>query len=237
MNTAREFHLTAYDAEYLDIARIHQLPLTTLDRRLEEAAMGAGISMLRRRRPISDTPNPSLAPPESPETAAIPASIPEQRSRNFRPQRSVMHRELMLVTRRISLPKAYARVRAIVTQHVIGHINETQFVHVAVVIAHDPLQSIHACFLRRHAMTHILHNRVCARDLDVLFPGSGSSGGPYILIGVATRSDDGRIAAPAGSLKANPLVVVIARHLALLISTEQWIVPVGENRTRRTAAS
>jgi predicted nucleic acid-binding protein len=47
MNTAREFHLTAYEAEYLDSARIQQLPLATLGRRLEEAAMWAGISMLR----------------------------------------------------------------------------------------------------------------------------------------------------------------------------------------------
>jgi predicted nucleic acid-binding protein len=45
-NTAREFHLTAYDGEYLDTASAHQLPLATLDRRLEEAAMRAGISLL-----------------------------------------------------------------------------------------------------------------------------------------------------------------------------------------------
>ena len=47
IGTAREFQLTAYDAEYLDTARIHQLPLATLDRRLEEAAKRANVPLLR----------------------------------------------------------------------------------------------------------------------------------------------------------------------------------------------
>lgn len=45
--TAREFQLTAYDAEYLDTARINQLPIATLDRRLEEAAARAGVHLVR----------------------------------------------------------------------------------------------------------------------------------------------------------------------------------------------
>jgi len=45
--TARECQLTAYDAEYLDTARIQQLPLATLDRHLEEAAVQAGVPLLR----------------------------------------------------------------------------------------------------------------------------------------------------------------------------------------------
>jgi predicted nucleic acid-binding protein len=44
--TAREFRLTAYDAEYLDTARAAQLPLATLDRNLEEAAVNAGVPLL-----------------------------------------------------------------------------------------------------------------------------------------------------------------------------------------------
>ena len=43
--TAREFRLTAYDAEYLDTARILQLPLATLDRRLKEAAAQARVPL------------------------------------------------------------------------------------------------------------------------------------------------------------------------------------------------
>lgn len=43
--TAREFRLTAYDAEYLDTARILQLPLATLDRRLQEAAAQARVPL------------------------------------------------------------------------------------------------------------------------------------------------------------------------------------------------
>ena len=44
--TARKFQLTAYDAEYLDTARIQQLPLATLDRQLEQAAVRAGVQVL-----------------------------------------------------------------------------------------------------------------------------------------------------------------------------------------------
>lgn len=47
ISTAREFQLTAYDADYLDTARIHQLPLATLDRRLEEAAARARVPLVR----------------------------------------------------------------------------------------------------------------------------------------------------------------------------------------------
>jgi predicted nucleic acid-binding protein len=45
--TAREFRLTAYDAEYLDLARDQQLSIATLDRGLEEAAVRAGVRVLR----------------------------------------------------------------------------------------------------------------------------------------------------------------------------------------------
>lgn len=45
--TAREFQLTAYDAEYLDTARINQLPIATLDRRLKEAATRASVHLVR----------------------------------------------------------------------------------------------------------------------------------------------------------------------------------------------
>jgi predicted nucleic acid-binding protein len=46
MTTARQFQLTAYDAEYLDTARIQQLPLATLDRQLEKAALQSGLQVL-----------------------------------------------------------------------------------------------------------------------------------------------------------------------------------------------
>jgi predicted nucleic acid-binding protein len=45
--TAQQFRLTAYDAEYLDTARLQQLPLATLDRQLEAAAVQAGIALVR----------------------------------------------------------------------------------------------------------------------------------------------------------------------------------------------
>jgi predicted nucleic acid-binding protein len=45
--TARAFHLSAYDAVYLDLARRERLPLATLDDRLRNAAAHAGVELLR----------------------------------------------------------------------------------------------------------------------------------------------------------------------------------------------
>lgn len=45
--SARQFQLTASDAEYLDTARLQQLPLATLDRKLEQAATQAGVQLVR----------------------------------------------------------------------------------------------------------------------------------------------------------------------------------------------
>ena len=44
--TARTFQLSAYDALYLDIARVEQLPLATLDHALRAAAPRAGVELL-----------------------------------------------------------------------------------------------------------------------------------------------------------------------------------------------
>jgi len=46
MATARQLGLTAYDAEYLGTARAQRLPLATLDRQLEKAALQVGIPVL-----------------------------------------------------------------------------------------------------------------------------------------------------------------------------------------------
>lgn len=44
---ARTFHLSAYDAVYLDVARREGLPLATLDEQLKAAAPKAGVRLLR----------------------------------------------------------------------------------------------------------------------------------------------------------------------------------------------
>jgi len=46
ITTARECHLTAYDAAYLVLAREQQLPIATLDRGLAEAAKRIGVPLL-----------------------------------------------------------------------------------------------------------------------------------------------------------------------------------------------
>lgn len=45
--TARAFHLSAYGAVYLDLARRNRLPLATLDERLRAAAGQGGVELVR----------------------------------------------------------------------------------------------------------------------------------------------------------------------------------------------
>jgi predicted nucleic acid-binding protein len=47
VGTARTFHLTAYDAVYLEVSIRHKLPLATLDQRLRAAAHKAGVEVIR----------------------------------------------------------------------------------------------------------------------------------------------------------------------------------------------
>ena len=42
---SREFKLSGYDAQYLELARRHQLPLATLDKDLRKAARKAGVAI------------------------------------------------------------------------------------------------------------------------------------------------------------------------------------------------
>src|SRR5258708_2082958 len=50
-------------------------------------------------------------------------------------------------------------------------------------------------------MPHVLDNGVSSGNFDVLFPGAGCTCRSHILIGVAARADDWRIAAPPGQLE------------------------------------
>jgi predicted nucleic acid-binding protein len=44
---AREYRLSAYDAAYLDVAVRHEIPLATLDRDLQKAALAAGVKIFK----------------------------------------------------------------------------------------------------------------------------------------------------------------------------------------------
>ena len=45
MSLARERNLTVYDAAYLELAKREGLPLATLDRALEKAALAEGVAL------------------------------------------------------------------------------------------------------------------------------------------------------------------------------------------------
>lgn len=45
LNTAREFHLSAYDGVYLETARAEGIPLATLDKSLRSAAVRARVEV------------------------------------------------------------------------------------------------------------------------------------------------------------------------------------------------
>src|SRR5215471_20048810 len=97
-------------------------------------------------------------------------------------------------------PHGNTGVGAVFAQDVVMHADVPDPVHVAVVIADDAFQGVHPRFLRCHAMAHILHDGVRARDLDVLLAAAGSSGGAHVLVAIAAGADDGRIAAASGQL-------------------------------------
>ena len=46
LNLADQFHLTVYDATYLELARRRMLPLATLDQELRTAATAIGVTVL-----------------------------------------------------------------------------------------------------------------------------------------------------------------------------------------------
>jgi predicted nucleic acid-binding protein len=46
LNLADHFHLTVYDAAYLELARRRMLPLATLDQELQTAATAIGVTVL-----------------------------------------------------------------------------------------------------------------------------------------------------------------------------------------------
>src|SRR4029077_6636253 len=99
---------------------------------------------------------------------------------------------------RTTLPQRHAGVGSVLAQDVVGHIHEVELTHVIVVVAGDALEGFEAGFERRHAVPHVLDNRVRSGDLDVLLSAAGGACGAYVLIGVATGPDDGRIAAASG---------------------------------------
>jgi len=55
LDLAREHELSSYDATYLDLAIREGLPLATLDRRLEAAAVRAGVPLVEAPGPSQDT--------------------------------------------------------------------------------------------------------------------------------------------------------------------------------------
>lgn len=48
LTLAREYHLSSYDASYLDLAMREGIPLATQDRRLQEAAKQTGVTLYLR---------------------------------------------------------------------------------------------------------------------------------------------------------------------------------------------
>src|SRR6202011_1549788 len=131
--------------------------------------------------------------------------------------RAVMDGNLVPVTLRVSLPQGNARIGSVLAQDVVGHVNETQPVQVSVVVAHNALEGVQAGFLRGHAMAHVFDNSVRARDLDVLFAASGGTSRAHVLIGVAARADDRRIAAASRQLEGKTARCRAAGNLSLIV--------------------
>src|SRR5215469_17672994 len=106
-------------------------------------------------------------------------------------------------------------VDTIVAQDVIRHVRVGQLVHVAVVVADDALQGVHAGLFGRHTVPHVFDDGVCADDLDVLFAVASGPCGTDVLITVATCANDRRVARASGDLPRQAAGCGRTRHLAL----------------------
>ncbi len=114
---------------------------------------------------------------------------------------SVMDGDRVRLFLGIPLPQRDAGVGAIFAEDIVGHVDELEFAHIIVVIAHDALERVHASFERRHAAAHVFDDSVGAGDFDVLLAAARRARRAYILIGVASGADDGRITATAGEFE------------------------------------
>ena len=116
-----------------------------------------------------------------------------------------------------SLPTATRLRTHRLSAKVIRHIDKAEFVHVVVVVTHDALKRIHARFLRRHAVPQVFYDGVRSRHSDVLFPAAGRARRPNVLIGIAARADDRRVARIARKLERQAAGRGSSGNLALLV--------------------
>src|SRR6185437_13400739 len=128
-----------------------------------------------------------------------------------------MHRELQRLPRRRVAPQTHSGVLPVATKYEIDHLDVAQPSHVMVEVAHNALQHFESSLLRRHTTTHVLNNAVRTGDFDVLLSASSRACRANVLIAVAARSDDGRIAHPARKLPRCATRRGCARHLAFFI--------------------
>src|SRR5215469_9905622 len=114
-------------------------------------------------------------------------------------------------------PHTYARIGPIFAQDVIDHADVFHLSHIIVVIAGNSFERIHPRFFRRHSLSHVFHDGMCAGYLDVFFAIARGPGRTYILVAVTTGADDGRISAAAGNLPRQATRGGNSGHLTFLI--------------------
>src|SRR5690349_8544371 len=98
----------------------------------------------------------------------------------------------------VALPKRNAGISTVSPQNVINHVGETESVVIAIVVAHDALQRVHAGIHRRHTFPHVFYDGMRAGNLDVFLTAAGCTRRTNILIGVATSADNWRVTHTAG---------------------------------------
>src|SRR5712692_3725281 len=118
----------------------------------------------------------------------ISRSTLEERHGFLKSLATIMHSDLVRLVW-IALPQRHARIGAVLAKNVVDHIEEAELVPVIVVVAHNAPEGIDACFLWRHAFSHVLDDRVRTRHFDVFFPTASSARRAHILIGVAARAN------------------------------------------------
>src|SRR5215831_2940566 len=108
----------------------------------------------------------------------------------LKPRLTIVYRNRVRPAGLVSCPKRDTGISSVFAQNVVHHIDKAQALAITVVAAHDSLQDIHAGLQGRHALAHVLDDRMRAHDLDVLLAAPGRTCRAHRLVRVASSADD-----------------------------------------------
>src|SRR5215831_4732639 len=108
----------------------------------------------------------------------------------LKPRLTIVYRNRVRPARLVSRPERDTRIGSVFPQNVVHHVVKSQTPATTVVAAHDALQNINSRLQGRHALAHVLDDRMRADDLGVLLAAPGRTCRAHRLVRVASSADD-----------------------------------------------